>query len=173
MRDDELEAFGLAASGSLAIVILQQATDAFPAMYLAAYGPKSHPGVKTMVNKGPKLVGRSEFGPPDRDSRITYDGGSEKWPHLSCVSGRQKSMIGDELEAIGPAASGSLAIVILQQATDTLPAMDLAGIGQRFRLDQLVSQSLVVSFPVVMGEVLLNDPFQIPLAEDDQTLQAL
>jgi hypothetical protein len=55
-------------------------------------------------------------------------------------------------------ASRSAAVVVLQQATESLTAFDAASDGIRFidRLDQFIAESLMVPFCVVMLDLFAN-----------------
>src|SRR5262245_33596221 len=82
----------------------------------------------------------------------------------------------------GLAASPSLSIVRrprlgsapieLQQAAQALIADDLA-IANQSTLDQLVAETLVVAFDVVMREVLLESATEVAFAEQDHPVEAL
>ena len=67
-----------------------------------------------------------------------------------------------------------VAVVVLEKAAESLPALDLpAGQSNFFgRFDDLVPQSLMISFAVKMRKELANSIPQRPFAEEDHPRKA-
>ena len=66
-------------------------------------------------------------------------------------------------------------VVVLQDPTESLPALDRpigVGVGRQ-RGEQLVAQPLVVSFSVIMHDVLREKVAEMSLAEGNDAMQAL
>ena len=70
--------------------------------------------------------------------------------------------------------SGSGPVVVVQHATQALPALDLSCVTEvaRFWADELVPQALMIALAVIMSDEVLNGGPQRLLAEEDHAIQA-
>ena len=66
-------------------------------------------------------------------------------------------------------------MVVIQQPAQTLATLDVARVAGDFisRLDDLIAQSLVVAFFVVVSEVSGHSTTQRPLAEEDHAVEVI
>src|SRR5262249_34702633 len=70
--------------------------------------------------------------------------------------------------------SGSGPVIVVQHAAQALPTLDLSRASEvaGFWTDELVSQSLMIAFAVIMSNEVLNGFPQRLLAEQDHAIQA-
>ena len=70
--------------------------------------------------------------------------------------------------------SGSGPVIVVQHAAQALPALDLSRASEvaGFWPDELVSQSLMIAFAVIMSNEVLNGFPQRLLANEDHAIQA-
>jgi len=71
--------------------------------------------------------------------------------------------------------SGRFAVIVPQDAAESLAALDLTGDAADFlaRIDQSVVDALVIALSVIMGEERNHGGLQRLLSEEDQAMQAL
>src|SRR6516165_733575 len=95
-----------------------------------------------------------------------YAASSRHWP----ASSRSARLIGIPRSFY---SSGGT-VVVIQHAAQALAALNLAGVAEMasFWTDELVRQTLVIAFTVIMRDEVLNSCPQRFLAEEDHAIQA-
>ena len=69
--------------------------------------------------------------------------------------------------------SGDGAVVIVEQTTKVLPALDLARFRLRSRINNLTIEPLMTALMVVMVQVLFDDTTQLAIVQDDDPIKKL